>query len=182
MRREDLEHLLRAAGAVLGDDEIIVIGSQSVLGSIPERLLPEDALLSMEADLLPLHDPDAKKADLLDGALGEDSMFHETHGYYAQGVDEHTAVLPSGWRERLTALSNANTRGVIGWCLDPHDLAVSKLVAGRTKDHEFIGALLRAGLLDLATLKGRLADPALTESQRRAAERSLSSVLRRGRD
>jgi hypothetical protein len=74
---------------------------------------------------------------LIDGSIGERSMFHETFGYYAHGVDETTAVLPSGWQERLVRVENENTRGSIGWCLEPHDLAVSKLVAAREKDLVF---------------------------------------------
>ena len=37
-----------------------------------------------------------------------------------------------------------------GLCLEPHDLAASKLVAGRIKDFEFVDALLRAGLIERA--------------------------------
>ena len=32
MRRDELEHLLRAAGAVLGETDLIVVGSQALLG------------------------------------------------------------------------------------------------------------------------------------------------------
>jgi len=41
-------------------------------------------------------------------------------------------------------------------CLGRHDLAVSKLAAGRTKDFEFVDALLRSGLLDLTVLTDRV--------------------------
>jgi hypothetical protein len=58
-------------------------------------------------------------------------------------VDETTATLPAGWQERLIPLRNENTGGAIGWCLEVHDLAASKLVAGREKDLEFVRVLLR---------------------------------------
>ena len=35
MRREQLEHVLRAASQIAGDADVLVIGSQSVLGAIP---------------------------------------------------------------------------------------------------------------------------------------------------
>jgi hypothetical protein len=54
-----------------------------------------------------------------------------------------TAVLPDGWRERLIPLRNQNTGGGTGLCLEVHDLAVSKLVAGREKDLAFISGLVR---------------------------------------
>lgn len=59
------------------------------------------------------------RADLLDGSIGELSMFHETFGYYAQGVVETTVVLPSGWRERLVRFETPATNGVVAWCLEP---------------------------------------------------------------
>jgi hypothetical protein len=61
VRRDQLEHLIRAAGDFLGEDTIIVIATQAILASAP---LPSEVALmrSMEADLLPLDDPDESKA------------------------------------------------------------------------------------------------------------------------
>jgi hypothetical protein len=95
-------------------------------------------------------------ADLIDGALGELSMFHESFGVYADGVLPTTATLPTGWRERLVAYAKPNTNGVTAHCLEPHDLVVAKLVAGRPKDHDFIAALFRADLIDLGLIAERL--------------------------
>lgn len=122
MTRAQLEHLLRAAGEICQDDELIVIGSQAILGQFPDA--PALLLVSTEADLIPAHHP--QRSDLIDGSIGELSPFHETYGYYAQGVDETTATLPSGWRERLVTLRNENTRGISGRCLEVHDLLIAK--------------------------------------------------------
>lgn len=43
-------------------------------------------------------------------------------------------------------VQNENTAGTVGWCLSPVDLAVSKLLAGRPKDVEFVSVMLRNGL------------------------------------
>jgi hypothetical protein len=152
MTRSDLEHLICAAGAIADDSEIVIIGSQSVLGQFPDA--PATLLRSAEADLFPLHNPE--RADLIDGSIGEGSSFHELYGYYAQGVGEQTATLPSGWRDRLVRVSNPNTRGVTGLCLEVHDLAISKYVAGREKDLEFTSELARHGMTSLTTLMKRL--------------------------
>ena len=161
MKRSDLEHLIRAAGEIAGDTEIVVIGSQSVLGQFPAA--PADLLVSSEADVYPRHRPD--RADLVDGNIGEGSAFHSTHGYYAQGVGPETAVLPSGWQERLVRVENPNTNGIAGLCLEVHDLAVSKYVAGRPKDRDFTRVLARHGMTALDTLIARVEattlDPAL---------------------
>jgi hypothetical protein len=131
VKREQLEHVLRAASRVVGERDIVVIGSQSILGSYVEDELPDEATRSIEADLAFFDDPDDAKADTVDGAIGELSRFHETNGYYGQGVSLDTAVLPFGWRVRLIAIETPGSAPARGLCLDPHDCAVSKLVAGR---------------------------------------------------
>lgn len=162
MTRPQLEHIIRAAAANADTTEIVIIGSQAILGSCPDA--PAELLVSIEADVF----PKARPADsiLIDGAIGERSIFHETFGYYAHGVDETTATLPDGWRERLVRIQNENTRGAIGWCLEPHDLAVSKLAAGREKDLAFVKALVRHRLVEPATLHARLATTPLDPERR----------------
>ena len=157
MRRSELEHVLRAAAKIAEDPEILVIGSQSILGSADEQHLPAQATASMEVDIAFFDDPDNDKSDRVDGAIGELSMFHETYGYYAQGVSVDTATLPSGWRDRLIVIATDASSPGRGLCLDPHDCVVSKLVAGREKDHLFAAALIGAGVVVRDTLEQRLA-------------------------
>ena len=151
MERSQLEHLIRAASAIADDYELVVIGSQSILGTIP--FPPESLVASMEADIYPKNHPEL--ADLIDGSIGEGSPFEQEFGYYAQGVGPETAVLPSGWEQRLVKVQNENTRSAIGYCLDVHDLALSKYVANREKDRDFIRELLRHGFVDAAVLAQR---------------------------
>ena len=153
MQRAQLEHLIRAAGAVTGSRRLIVIGSQAILGEHPFDAPPE-ALRSREADLIPIDAPET--ADVLTGTLGELSAFDEAYGYHADGVDLSTATLPDGWRERLVPIDNPNTNGYVGLCLEVHDLVISKYVAGREKDREFCRAVVRAGFVDRAVLADRL--------------------------
>lgn len=77
-----------------------------------------------------------------------DSLFQETHGFYVHGVGPETATLPSGWETRLIPVHGPLTDGNTGWCLEAHDLAASKLAAGRDKDLEYVAALFRHGLAD----------------------------------
>ena len=51
MNREDLEHIIRAAGDVTDEYEFIIVGSQSILGPIPYP--PDVFKLSAEADIYP---------------------------------------------------------------------------------------------------------------------------------
>ena len=174
MNRFQLEHIIRASCGNADATEVVVVGSQAILGVYPDA--PDELLASMEADVYPLPDPD--RSILIDGAIGEKSIFHETFGYYAHGVGPETAVLPEGWRSRLVPVRNENTRGCTGWCLEPHDLAVSKLVAGREKDLEWLAMLFRCRLAAGETVKERLAcTPLSSVSQRELASARLDRIL-----
>lgn len=152
MRRKELEHLIRAAAAITDQYEIMVVGSQSILGAVPDA--PASLLQSMEADMYPLHRPDL--ADLIDGAIGELSPFEDRFGYYAQGVGPETAILPTGWETRVVKIQNQNTDLRIGYCLEPHDLAASKLAAGRDKDWIFVDTMLREHIVAADTVLERI--------------------------
>ena len=151
MTRDALEHLIRAAAVVTDTDDLIVIGSQSILGQFPQA--PDELLVSNEADMFPRDRPE--RAALIDGSIGELSPFHEAFGYYAEGVGPQTAILPKGWRDRLIPVHNENTRGAPGWCLELHDLVISKLAAGRDKDRAYARAVARHGLADVPVLIAR---------------------------
>lgn len=159
MLRTELEHVIRAAAGITGEREFVVIGSQAILASFPEA--PETLLVSNEADIF--HLTDAEVTDMIDGTIGELSSFHLTFSYYAHGVSEDAAVLPAGWKQRLVPVSNENTKGAIGWCLEPHDLAISKLVAGREKDLEYVQVLLRHRLVNPDILQERLAQTVISQ-------------------
>jgi hypothetical protein len=159
VRRADLEHIIRAAGSIADCQQLVIIGSQAILGSFPNP--PAELVVSQEADTYPLEAPE--KADLIDGSIGEQSAFHVTFGYYAHGVGPETAVLPANWQARLVAVQNANTRGVIGLCLSPVDLAVSKLAAGRDKDLAFVRAMFQHQLVGAEAVQAVL--PELKEGQ-----------------
>jgi hypothetical protein len=160
VNRAALEHLLRASADIADDDEIIVIGSQAILGEHPDA--PAALCVSVEADVYPKNKPE--RWNVIDGAIGEGSTFHDTFGYYAQGVEEGTATLPEGWKERLVLVSNAGTRFAKGWCLETHDLLISKYVANREKDHRFICAAIEAGYAREEVLLARLKETSIDEA------------------
>jgi len=143
MRRDQMEHILRAAAAVTNERDFVVIGSQALLASLTE--LPPPLNKSMELDLYPLANPAA--ADLIDGTIGELSPFDETFGYYGHGVAPETAVLPAAWRDRAVIVANENTGGARGICIGPADLAIAKLAAGREKDFMFVRAMISEGIV-----------------------------------
>lgn len=168
MTREQLEHVIRAAATIAGDTELVVIGSQAILGRYPDA--PPELLVSSDVDLYPRNHPD--RADLIFGSIGELSPFHETFGYYAQGVGERTTVLPAGWATRLVAVP---TSGGTGLCLEPHDLVISKYVAGREKDREYVRTVARHRLADRETLLSRLETTPVDEARRATLRSQIST-------
>ncbi len=173
MQRSELEHIIRASGDIARDDEIVIIGSQSILGQFPDA--PMRLLVSMEADVYPNHRPEL--ANEVDGAIGEGSSFHELHGYYAQGVGPETAVLPSGWKDRLVVVKNENTNGIAGLCLEVHDLAISKFVAGRSKDFEFIQELIRHEMVRKEIMLTRLSGAELQDVERSRIRSKIEAIF-----
>jgi hypothetical protein len=178
LTREQLEHVIRAAAALV-DDELIVVGSQAILGEHPDA--PAALLLSQEADVFPRKNPAA--AIEIDGAMGDNSQFHDTFGYYAHGVGPETATLPAGWKARLVPVRVPKLpRGDVhltAWCVESHDLVLSKCVAGRDRDWEYVEIALAHGLVRLEVLQARLPDLPIELAERDRISDMLDGIAAR---
>jgi hypothetical protein len=152
MNRAQLEHLIRAASEISDEYELIIVGSAAILATVPDP--PESLARTREADIYPMAAPE--KADEIDAAIGEGSQFDVTYGYYAHGVGPKTAVLPDGWKGRLIKVQSNGTNNKIGYCLEAHDIAASKAIAGREKDKEFVREMINLNLINPETLRERI--------------------------
>jgi len=95
---EQLAHVVRAACRARGQREVVIVGSQVLVGySRTGTRAPSRAILSVEADM---YFPGSPRDTSLLEAHGYGSLFHETHGYYIDPVSELTAVLPVDWADR----------------------------------------------------------------------------------
>lgn len=151
------------------ESEFLLIRSQAVHASTQRP--PAEVLLSQECDLYPRNRPET--ANRLHTELGRGSPFARRHGFYVDVVDPEVATLPSGWQRRLKPLHIGKIKV---FCLDLPDLAVSKLAAGRLKDLEFVGALVRLGLCSAQKVRTRLRQlPSARDRQRVRAR--LQAVL-----
>jgi hypothetical protein len=152
VNRDEFEHVLRSAANVV-DDEIVVAGSQAVLGQFPDA--PASLLRSHEVDVFPKNAPE--RAAEIDAAIGDGSRFHASFEYYAHGIGPETLIAPAGWESRLVRVElpavAKKDRRAVGWCLEIHDLILSKLAAGRPHDLTFVLDALKAGLADLPQLR-----------------------------
>ena len=172
MIRDELAHVLRASAVISNETSFVLVGSQAVLLLLEQP--PSALLVSTEIDLYPALNPE--KADLIDGAIGACSTFHDTFGYHADGVSPETASLPHDWMSRSVLTYFGEVTAI---CPDLHDLVASKCAAGRDKDADFVRVLLKDGLVDVKILLERIAllDPVkhsishiLQWTQRRAQE------------
>ena len=177
MRLEQFEHLLAAAAEVTGQDEFVVVGSQAILGTFNEP--PDSMLQSMEADIYPKRAPDA--ADLIDGNLGDGSQFHAAFGYYAHGVGPETAKAPRGWQERLVRrvipARAGSDRTAVVWCLEIHDLVLSKLAAGRERHSDYAADALKAGLVLPEVLLARVPELPVSNELRAHIDQVLHRLV-----
>lgn len=170
MKKHELKLALKAAARLAREQEFFIIGSQAVHAHCTRP--PAEVLLSQECDLYPRSHPQA--AALLDRELGRNSAFAQKHGFYIDVVTPDIACLPEGWEKRLKKL---RVGLVTAFCLEIHDLVVTKLAAGRFKDLEFAGAILHLRLAKASTLRGRLAKLTPASARDRASS-SLNSVMR----
>ncbi|MBV8100680.1 MAG: hypothetical protein JOZ31_16155 [Verrucomicrobia bacterium] len=136
MNRQEFEHIIKACANATNGHEFLIIGSQAILGSVPDA--PRELRVSMELDVCPLPFTESAAATI-DGNIGELTRFHETFRIYAHAVGPETATLPVDFNDRLVELQ---VGAVSVRCLAPVDLAYSKLAAGRQKDLEYIVGLL----------------------------------------
>jgi len=173
VRREELEHVIRAAADVTGDNELVIVGSQALLGQFPDA--PESMLVSREADIYPKNHPE--QADEIDGSLGDGSYFDSSFGYYAHAVGPETAKAPAGWEGRLVPVQSENTGNAIGWCLEVHDLVLSKCAASRDRDWDFAKEALLHNLVDPEELQRRATDLPLSISGIERIQQMLNAII-----
>jgi hypothetical protein len=175
MKKQQVDHALRAAGQITGEQQFIIIGSQSLHGKHPD--VPDEILTSFEVDLIAPKNMD-RTAWL--NVIGVESPFHETFGYYVDPVDGKTPILPKGWKGRLVNLPPGDTGGVKGLCLEPHDLAIAKYAAFREKDLIFTRELARRKIVSkeklLALLEQTPVDEPLRERIRDQIERDFDTL------
>jgi hypothetical protein len=152
MTYEELLHAVRAAAEVAHVDELLVFGSQAILLEHPDAVA--ELRQSVELDAVARKHPE--RWELIDGALGEDSPFHRTHGFYVHGVGLETATFPEGWEARAVThtLGSPPVRVITP---EVHDLAASKLAAGRDKDFDYVTVLIKHDYVDTRKLLRRVA-------------------------
>jgi hypothetical protein len=174
MRFLSLAHLLEVVSSIAQPEEIIVLGSSSLLTLDPKLGEPGQLLeFSYDADLL-LKPIDQDLASVLAEAVGEDSLFADRYSYYAYFLTPAIAeTLPAGWEQRLGPVPEFSQARA----LNPYDLALVKLTLGRPKDLDLLKALLARRLIDLDQLRGHYRTIPLHDAEASKIGRNLRSLL-----
>ncbi len=151
MRKEPFFDLIRRVSELTGIEAPIIVGSHAIY--VLTDQVPSIVRESIEADFL-VAEGGIEAIRNVNHDLGVTSDFFDQSGYYADGLGFATVVLPRGWDGRLQPLKDVTGR-VVARCLEIHDSAVSKLMAGRDKDHVFLNEILVSQLISLETLAER---------------------------
>lgn len=151
MFRHQLQHVILEIGRRFGLREFHIIGSAAILAAMPDP--PVGALTATrDVDVIPPGSDD-KLADRISFVLGEASDFDAEYGYYAQGVSAATPeYAPREWMSRALPIRVGD---YTAWCMEPTDLVLSKLDAGREREKDFDFAR-SAATLQLVTEAGLL--------------------------
>jgi hypothetical protein len=171
--RNQLQHVILEIGQRFGITDFHIIGSAAILAALPNP--PEGALTATrDVDVIPPHD-DERMADRISFVLGEASDFDREYGYFAQGVTSSTPrYAPTGWKARAIPI---RVDQYTGWCMDPHDLVLSKLGAGREKDLTFAKSVANLGLLRRDELLLRIAAVPCGDDERRVLEARIRPLF-----
>jgi hypothetical protein len=173
MYRSQLQHVIFEIGRRFDIKEFHIIGSAAILAALPDP--PEGALTATrDVDVIPPND-DERLADRISFVLGEASDFDVEYGYYAQGVTSRTPTYaPHDWKARALPVQ---VEQYIGWCMDPHDLVLSKLGAGREKDFTFADSTAKLGLVRQDELLARLGTVVCSDEHRRQIAARVNALF-----
>lgn len=173
MHRSQLQHVILEIGRRFDLSDFHVAGSAAILAVLPN---PSEGALTATRDfeVIPPQD-DERMADRISFVLGEASDFDFEHGYYAQGVtSKKTTYAPAGWMSRAVPIG---VEKYTGWCMEVHDLVLSKIGAGREKDIDFAGAAAALGLRRRDQLLQRLQDVACSAEHRTLIEARIDALF-----
>jgi hypothetical protein len=163
MQRHQLQHVILEIGRRFDLRDFYIVGSAAILAALPDPP-PGSLTATRDVDVIPPGD-DEQLADRISFVLGEASDFDIEHGYYAQGVSLRTrAFAPTDWPSRAIPVRVAE---YTGWCMEPHDLVLSKLGASREKDLEFARDVAKLDLIRRDGLMARLESVSCSDEHRR---------------
>lgn len=156
MQIGQINHVLRAVARITDHRMFVIIGAAAVIARLHGNISASMAMTA-EVDIYAFDAPNAEYlSDMIDANIGQESNFHGTYGYYADGVSPETAKMPTDWLTRAVKYLPSDAPGVTAILPDVNDIALAKLVAWREKDVEWLTAGVETGILSVDIMKARL--------------------------
>lgn len=153
MRRQNIDHILRAAAEATGQKKFVLVGSAAAIVRL--KHVPLNMTYTPEIDI---YAPDAEDVELvseiIDGSIGQLSHFHNAFGYYGDGVSPSTAKMPTDWLARATEYRPVDRPDIVAIVPDQEDVGLAKLVAWREKDRDWLSEAVSSGV-GIASEDGR---------------------------
>jgi hypothetical protein len=137
VRKSDLFELVRQIKTITSNEIPIIVGSQAV--HLVTNFPPEIIQQSIECDFIFISGKSETRTEI-NKKLGVFSNFQLENGFYADALGLATVILPTNWQERLQPFKDEKGE-TIALVAEIHDIAVSKLIAGREKDFLFLKEL-----------------------------------------
>lgn len=151
-----INHVLRSAAAITGHFEFVIVGSAAVIARLRDSV-PAPMTVTAEVDIYAFKASNVEElSDLIDGSIGQESTFHSTFGYFADGVSPETSKMPADWMDRANRYESPESPGVVAIVPEENDIALAKLVAWREKDIDWLREGVAAGVLSLEKMGQRL--------------------------
>lgn len=146
LNRAELLHIIRAVATITNEMNFVIVGSTAVL--LTSKNIPAAMLNTSEVDV---YSPDSEDeqafSDLVEGSIGSESQFDKTFSYFADGASSKTAIMPTDWAIRAKTVDGLGLPGVKVIVPDINDIAISKMMAWRDKDKDWLQAGVRSKIL-----------------------------------
>ncbi|HWG05974.1 MAG TPA: DUF6036 family nucleotidyltransferase, partial [Beijerinckiaceae bacterium] len=156
MKFGNINHVLRAASNVTGHDKFVVVGASAVIARL-HGLVSVAMTATAEVDIYAFDAENAEHlSDMIDANIGQESRFHSTFGYYADGVSPETAKMPTDWMTRAVRYNPPESPAVTAILPDVNDIALAKMVAWREKDIDWLAEGAETGVLSLNDMNARV--------------------------
>ena len=174
MNHTKMIHILRAVATITNEKTFVLVGSASVL--LTSRNIPLQMLNTNEIDI---YSPDSASDDdfsFLVESIGKGSQFDKTFSYYADGVSSKTAKMPADWEARAERVENLGIPDVTVLVPDVNDIALSKMMAWREKDRDWLQAGVWSKILDPRKMRERIALLPPSETPPQEIQRRMDAV------
>jgi hypothetical protein len=156
MQAGQINHVLRAVSNITDHKTFVIVGASAVIARLQGNVSAPMTMTS-EVDIYAFEAANVEDlSDMIDANIGQDSRFHSTFGYYADGVSPETAKMPMDWLSRAIRYTPVEAPGVTAILPDVDDIALAKLVAWREKDIDWLETGIESGILSLDVMRQRL--------------------------